>query len=52
MLADKEGYKTDQGILFCPKEEGQYATFWTSTTEKNSDNGMLWFFMKAKFVNI
>ncbi|MCP5174091.1 MAG: DUF1566 domain-containing protein [Moraxellaceae bacterium] len=37
MLPDKEGYKTEQGILLCckkTKEEGQYATFWTSTTQK------------------
>ena len=48
MLADKEGYKTEQGILFCPKEEGQYATFWTSTTEKNSDNANVVVFYEGK----
>ena len=37
MLPDKEGYKTEQGILFCPKEEGQYATF-GHLLPKNSDN--------------
>ena len=48
MLPDKEGYKIEQGILFCPKEEGQYATFWTSTTEKNSDNANVVVFYEGK----
>jgi len=48
MLPDKEGYKTEQGILFCPKEEGQYATFWTSTTQKNSEEASVVVFYEGK----
>ena len=48
MLPDKEGYKTEQGILFCPKEEGQYATFWTSTTQKNSEEATVVVFYEGK----
>ena len=48
MLPDKEGYKTEHGILFCPKEEGQYATFWTSTTQKNSEEASVVVFYEGK----
>lgn len=48
MLPDKAGYKTEQGILFCPKEEGQYATFWTSTTQKNSEEASVVVFYEGK----
>lgn len=48
MLPDKAGYKTEQGVLFCPKEEGQYATFWTSTTQKNSEEASVVVFYEGK----
>ncbi len=41
MLPNQAGYVTEEGILLCPKEQGQYGTFWTSTTESKTKDIIL-----------